>query len=43
MLHKIAAGKRVRDLTRVGVASALASLINPYGWKLHAHIVFVPD
>jgi hypothetical protein len=38
VLHKIAAGKRVRDLAKVGVASALASLINPYGWKLHAHI-----
>ncbi len=38
VLHKIAAGRRVRDLTRVGLASLAASLVNPYGWKLHAHI-----
>ena len=38
VLHKIAAGRRVRDLTRVGLASVAASLVNPYGWKLHAHI-----
>ena len=37
-LEKIAAGKRVRQLTLVAVASALASLVNPYGWHLHAHI-----
>jgi hypothetical protein len=37
-LLKIAAGKRVRQLTLVGVASACASLMNPYGWKLHEHI-----
>jgi hypothetical protein len=38
LLHKIAAGRRVRDLTRVGLASLVVSLANPYGWKLHAHI-----
>ena len=38
LLHKIAAARRVRDLTRVGLASVVASLVNPYGWKLHAHI-----
>ena len=37
-LQKIAAGKRVRQLTLVGLASAVASFVNPYGWKLHAHI-----
>jgi hypothetical protein len=37
-LLKIAAGKRVRALTSVGLLSALASLVNPYGWKLHAHV-----
>lgn len=36
--QKIAAGKRVRALTVVGLASAAASFINPYGWNLHAHI-----
>lgn len=29
---------RVRELTLVGLLSALATLINPYGWKLHEHI-----
>jgi len=36
--EKIAAGKRVRDLTFVGLASVLATLVNPYGWRLHGHI-----
>jgi hypothetical protein len=36
--QKIAAGKRVRELTLVGLSSAAASLVNPYGWHLHAHI-----
>ena len=39
VLRSIAAAKRVRDLTRVGAVSILASLINPYGWKLHSHII----
>jgi len=37
-LEKIRAGKRVRDLVRVGIVSALATLANPYGWRLHLHI-----
>ena len=37
-LRRIAAQKRFRDLTLVGLLSALASLVNPYGWHLHAHI-----
>jgi hypothetical protein len=37
-LQRIAAGKRAWTLVWVGVVSALASLINPYGWKLHAHV-----
>ena len=37
-LQKIAAGKRTRDLTLVGLVSALASLVNPHGWRLHEHI-----
>jgi hypothetical protein len=36
--QKIAARKRVRDQTLVGVLSSAASLVNPYGWYLHAHI-----
>ncbi|HME36048.1 MAG TPA: hypothetical protein VKF84_12500 [Candidatus Sulfotelmatobacter sp.] len=37
-LRKIAAGRRVRQLTGVGLLSIAATFINPYGWKLHAHI-----
>lgn len=37
-LRKIAAGRRVRALTAAGLLSAVASLVNPYGWKLHAHV-----
>jgi len=37
-LQKIAAGRRVRDLTLVGLATTAASLVNPYGWHLHTHI-----
>ncbi len=37
-LEKIASGKRVRQLAGVGLFSIAASFINPYGWKLHAHI-----
>jgi hypothetical protein len=36
--EKIVAGKRVRQLTLVGLVSAAATLVNPYGWHLHAHI-----
>ena len=37
-LRKIASGQRVRQLTGVGLLSIAATFINPYGWKLHAHI-----
>jgi len=37
-LEKITAGKRVRQLTLVGLTSAAATFVNPYGWHLHAHI-----
>jgi hypothetical protein len=29
---------QARTLAAVGLAAGLASLVNPYGWKLHAHI-----
>jgi len=38
VLGKIEARRRVLGLTWVGLLTAVASLINPYGWKLHAHI-----
>ena len=38
LLQKIAAGKRVRRLTWVGLLSVAASLVNPYGWKLYGHV-----
>jgi len=38
LLQKVAAGKRVRSLAWVGLLSLVASLVNPYGWKLHRHI-----
>jgi hypothetical protein len=37
-LQKIRTGKRAIDLALIGLASALATLINPYGWKLHIHV-----
>lgn len=37
-LQEITAGKRVRNLIVVGVICAAASLINPYGWRLHQHV-----
>ncbi len=37
-LEKIWSGQRVRQLTGVGLLSIAATFINPYGWKLHAHI-----
>ncbi len=37
-LLKIASGQRVRRLTWIGLLSIAASFINPYGWKLHAHV-----
>jgi hypothetical protein len=38
VLEKAQSGKRLRSLTLTGIASALATLVNPYGWRLHAHI-----
>ncbi len=40
-LRRLALGlsnPRTRQLAWVGLACAIASLINPYGWKLHVHI-----
>ncbi|MFZ0939895.1 MAG: hypothetical protein WAN63_10720 [Candidatus Sulfotelmatobacter sp.] len=37
-LQKVRAGKRARNLASIGVVSALATFVNPYGWKLHVHI-----
>jgi hypothetical protein len=38
VLQKISAAGRVRNLIWVGLVSAVATVVNPYGWKLHAHI-----
>jgi hypothetical protein len=38
VLRKIAAAKRIRDLTKVSVASLVASFVNPHGWNLHRHV-----
>src|SRR5208337_3856037 len=38
VLQKIRAGNRARDLAFVGIVAALATLANPYGWRLHVHI-----
>jgi hypothetical protein len=38
VLRKNRAGRRVRVLTRTGIVSALATLVNPYGLQLHVHI-----
>jgi hypothetical protein len=38
VLQKIAAGRRSWHLVWVALLSAAASLVNPYGWGLHAHI-----
>ncbi len=37
-LEKVRAGKRARDLAWIAFLSALATFVNPYGWKLHVHI-----
>ena len=37
-LVKIAAVRRAWQLVWVGIVSAAASLVNPYGWKLHQHV-----
>jgi hypothetical protein len=38
VLDKIRIKRRVLDLTGAGVLSGLATLANPYGWRLHLHI-----
>ncbi len=38
MLQKIAAAKRMRSLAVVTLLSGVASLVNPYGWKLYGHV-----
>lgn len=38
LLRNIRAGGRVRDLTRVALVCGAASLVNPYGYRLHVHI-----
>lgn len=35
---RFAAGNLLRSLTWVGLLSIVASLVNPYGWKLYQHI-----
>jgi hypothetical protein len=37
-LLKIQSGRRVRALTWVGLLSAAATFVNPYGFRLHVHI-----
>ncbi|MGB2607190.1 MAG: hypothetical protein WBC78_26530 [Candidatus Sulfotelmatobacter sp.] len=37
-LRDLRAGRRLRDLTFVGIVTAAATLLNPYGSKLHIHI-----
>jgi hypothetical protein len=34
----IAAGKRARAMAGAWLASAVATLVNPFGWRLHVHI-----
>lgn len=38
LLLKLRAGRRARDLTVVGLVAGAVTFVNPYGWKLHAHI-----
>jgi hypothetical protein len=37
-LEKIRAGNCARNLVGIGLLTALATFVNPYGWKLHLHI-----
>lgn len=37
-VRKIRAAKQSRDLALIVLLSALATLVNPYGWRLHVHI-----
>jgi hypothetical protein len=38
LLEKLRAGKRARDAAGIAFLSAVATFVNPYGWKLHVHI-----
>jgi hypothetical protein len=38
VLQRLAAGRQIKDLSLVGFVCVVASFVNPYGWKLHAHI-----
>jgi hypothetical protein len=38
ILRKIRIGRCIRDLTIAGMLSAAATLVNPYGFRLHVHI-----
>ncbi len=38
VLEKIRARNRARDFALIGAITALATLANPYGWRLHVHI-----
>ncbi len=38
LLRRLRAARRARELTIVSVLAAAATLVNPYGWKLHAHV-----
>jgi len=38
LFPRITAAKRARALAGAGLLSLAASLVNPFGWKLHAHI-----
>jgi len=38
LLDRLRAARRVRQLAVVGALGAAATFLNPYGWKLHAHI-----
>jgi len=37
-LEEIRAGRRARALALTALLSGLATLVNPYGWRLHLHI-----
>ena len=37
-LQRISAGKRTQSLLWMGLLSAAASLVNPYGWNLYRHV-----
>jgi hypothetical protein len=38
LVQKFASVKRAQSLVFVGLLSLLASLVNPHGWKLYAHV-----